>query len=74
MSKDKTSGPSGPDNTADDKSAKDTHYATLRRAHRDAKRERGEIPTPVPQKRKRQRSAGMRRRMEHFHRPYYAAN
>lgn len=29
-----------------DKSAKDTHYATLRRAHRDAKRERGEIPTP----------------------------
>lgn len=31
---------------AGDKSAKDTHYATLRRAHRDAKRERGEIPTP----------------------------
>nr|WP_316653645.1 RNA methyltransferase [uncultured Gellertiella sp.] len=29
-----------------DPSAKDTHYATLRRAHRDAKRERGEIPTP----------------------------
>lgn len=29
-----------------DKSAKNTHYATLRRAHRDAKRERGEIPTP----------------------------
>ncbi|MGM4980705.1 23S rRNA (guanosine(2251)-2'-O)-methyltransferase RlmB [Rhizobium sp. SG570] len=53
MSKDKTSGRSGPDNTTDDKSAKDTHYATLRRAHRDAKRERGEIPTPQPQKRKR---------------------
>lgn len=53
MSKDKTSGPSGPDNTTGDKSAKDTHYATLRRAHRDAKRERGEIPTPAPQKRKR---------------------
>ncbi|MQB43348.1 23S rRNA (guanosine(2251)-2'-O)-methyltransferase RlmB [Rhizobium sp. ICMP 5592] len=53
MSKDRTSGPSGPENTADDKSAKDTHYATLRRAHRDAKRKRGEIPTPVPQKRKR---------------------
>lgn len=53
MSKDKTSGPSGPDTTADDHSAKDTHYATLRRAHRDAKRERGEIPTPQPQKRKR---------------------
>jgi len=53
MSKDKTSGPSGPDSTADDNSAKDTHYATLRRAHRDAKRERGEIPTPQPQKRKR---------------------
>ncbi len=53
MSKDKTSGHSGPDNTAGDKSAKDTHYATLRRAHRDAKRERGEIPTPAPQKRKR---------------------
>ncbi|AVA21208.1 23S rRNA (guanosine(2251)-2'-O)-methyltransferase RlmB [Rhizobium sp. LEGMi198b] len=53
MSKDRTSGRSGPDNTVGDKSAKDTHYATLRRAHRDAKRERGEIPTPPPQKRKR---------------------
>ncbi|MBB3290332.1 MULTISPECIES: 23S rRNA (guanosine(2251)-2'-O)-methyltransferase RlmB [Rhizobium] len=53
MSKDRTSGRSGPENTADDKSAKNTHYATLRRAHRDAKRERGEIPTPAPQKRKR---------------------
>ena len=52
MSKDKISGRSGPDSTSDDKSAKDTHYATLRRAHRDAKRERGEIPTPTPQKRK----------------------
>ena len=32
-----------------DKSAKDSHYATLRRAHRDAKRERGEwtVPTTV---------------------------
>ncbi len=29
-----------------DKSARDTHYATLRRAVRDSKRERGEIPTP----------------------------
>lgn len=37
----------------DDKSAKDTHYATLRRAHRDQKRARGEIPTPQPQKRRR---------------------
>jgi len=45
MSKDKISGRSGPENTAGDKSAQDTHYATLRRAHRDAKRERGEIPT-----------------------------
>ncbi|AYG58845.1 23S rRNA (guanosine(2251)-2'-O)-methyltransferase RlmB [Rhizobium jaguaris] len=53
MSKDRTSGRSGPENTTGDKSAKDTHYATLRRAHRDAKRERGEIPTPPPQKRKR---------------------
>ena len=52
MSKDKISGRSGPDSTSDDKSAKDTHYATLRRTHRDAKRERGEIPTPTPQKRK----------------------
>ncbi|AGB70860.1 MULTISPECIES: 23S rRNA (guanosine(2251)-2'-O)-methyltransferase RlmB [Rhizobium] len=52
MSKDKISGRAGPDSTSDDKSAKDTHYATLRRAHRDAKRERGEIPTPTPQKRK----------------------
>jgi len=33
-----------------DKSGRDSHYATLRRAVRDAKRERGEIPTP-PQKR-----------------------
>lgn len=35
-----------------DKSARDTHYATLRRQVRDAKRERGEIPTPAPQKRR----------------------
>ena len=39
-----------------DKSAKDSHYATLRRAHRDAKRERGEIPTP-PQDRRRKKTA-----------------
>ncbi|KQV43264.1 MULTISPECIES: RNA methyltransferase [unclassified Rhizobium] len=39
-----------------DKSAKDTHYATLRRAHRDAKRERGEIPTP-PQDSRRKKAA-----------------
>lgn len=37
-----------------DKSTRDTHYANLRRAVRDAKRERGEIPTPAFQKRKRQ--------------------
>ncbi|APO74417.1 tRNA/rRNA methyltransferase SpoU-like protein [Rhizobium etli 8C-3] len=49
MSKDNKSG----GKPATDKSPKDTHYATLRRAHRDAKRERGEIPTPHPQKRKR---------------------
>lgn len=42
MSKDRTG----------DKSAKDTHYATLRRAHRDAKRERGEIPTPKQDRRR----------------------
>ncbi|MCZ4089602.1 TrmH family RNA methyltransferase [Sinorhizobium psoraleae] len=35
-----------------DKSANDTHYANLRRAHRDARRERGEIPTPRQDKRK----------------------
>ncbi len=35
-----------------DKSAKDTHYATLRRAHRDGRRERGEIPTPAQDRRK----------------------
>ena len=29
-------------------SGRDTHYANLRRAHRDGKRERGEIPTPEP--------------------------
>jgi 23S rRNA (guanosine2251-2'-O)-methyltransferase len=53
MSKDKSPGQPDPEKSADDHSAKDTHYATLRRAHRDAKRERGEIPTPQPQKRKR---------------------
>ncbi|PZM16778.1 23S rRNA (guanosine(2251)-2'-O)-methyltransferase RlmB [Rhizobium tubonense] len=53
MSKDKSPGPPAPENPVGDHSSKDTHYATLRRAHRDAKRERGEIPTPVPQKRKR---------------------
>lgn len=35
-----------------DKSTRDTHYATLRRAVRDAKRERGEIPTPQQPKRR----------------------
>ncbi|WP_117193877.1 TrmH family RNA methyltransferase [Rhizobium terrae] len=35
---------------AKDKSSRDTHYATLRRAVRDAKRERGEIPTPPQRK------------------------
>ncbi len=34
------------------KSTRDTHYATLRRAVRDAKRERGEIPTPQQPKRR----------------------
>ncbi|RYC17579.1 TrmH family RNA methyltransferase [Ciceribacter ferrooxidans] len=38
--------------TSKDRSARDSHYATLRRQVRDAKRERGEIPTPAPQKRK----------------------
>jgi 23S rRNA (guanosine2251-2'-O)-methyltransferase len=36
-----------------EKSNRDTHYATLRRAVRDAKRERGEIPTPLPVHKKR---------------------
>ncbi len=36
----------------EDRSAKDTHYANLRRQHRDQKRERGEIPTPMPAKRR----------------------
>ncbi|MGV1770194.1 TrmH family RNA methyltransferase [Agrobacterium vitis] len=35
-----------------DTSDRDSHYATLRRQVRDAKRERGEIPTPQPQKRR----------------------
>ncbi len=35
-----------------EKSTRDTHYATLRRQVRDAKRERGEIPTPAFQKRR----------------------
>ncbi len=29
-----------------EKTPRDTHYAKLRRAHRDARREKGEIPTP----------------------------
>lgn len=37
-----------------DRPARDSHYATLRRQVRDAKRERGEIPTPPPQKGRRQ--------------------
>ncbi|SES09881.1 23S rRNA (guanosine2251-2'-O)-methyltransferase [Rhizobium sp. NFR03] len=41
-----------------DKSAKDTHYATLRRAHRDQKRERGEIPTPAEDRRRQKAAAG----------------
>lgn len=49
MSKDNKSG----GKPATEKNPRDTHYATLRRQHRDAKRERGEIPTPAPQKRKR---------------------
>ncbi|GAA4180778.1 23S rRNA (guanosine(2251)-2'-O)-methyltransferase RlmB [Shinella granuli] len=44
MSKDDTGG----------KSAKDTHYAKLRRAHRDQRRERGEIPTPRDDRRRKQ--------------------
>ena len=36
------------------RNAKDTHYAKLRRAHRDQKRERGEIPTPKDDWRRRQ--------------------
>ncbi|MGG7518013.1 23S rRNA (guanosine(2251)-2'-O)-methyltransferase RlmB [Allorhizobium undicola] len=35
-----------------DRSARDTHYATLRRQVRDAKREKGEIPTPPLKRRK----------------------
>ncbi|MBB4956246.1 23S rRNA (guanosine2251-2'-O)-methyltransferase [Agrobacterium vitis] len=38
--------------TPNDKSGRDTHYATLRRQVRDAKRERGEIPTPEAQRRR----------------------
>ncbi|PTM98968.1 TrmH family RNA methyltransferase [Mycoplana dimorpha] len=36
------------------KNARDTHYAKLRRAHRDQRRERGEIPTPKDDRRRRQ--------------------
>lgn len=35
-----------------DKYARDSHYATLRRQVRDAKRDRGEIPTPATDKRR----------------------
>jgi 23S rRNA (guanosine2251-2'-O)-methyltransferase len=40
----------------DDRAARDTHYATLRRAHRDQKRERGDIPTPSPKDRRKARA------------------
>jgi rRNA methylase, putative, group 3 len=40
-------------NDKHDKSGRDSHYATLRRAVRDAKRERGEIPTPDTRKTRR---------------------
>ncbi|HEV7435745.1 MAG TPA: 23S rRNA (guanosine(2251)-2'-O)-methyltransferase RlmB [Pseudorhizobium sp.] len=40
-------------NDNNDKSGRDSHYATLRRTVRDAKRERGEIPTPSGRKRDR---------------------
>lgn len=43
-------------NDSNDKSGRDGHYATLRRNVRDAKRERGEIPTPAP--RRRDKAAG----------------
>ena len=36
-----------------DKSGRDSHYAALRRTVRDAKRERGEIPTPAQSRRDR---------------------
>lgn len=36
------------------KSARDTHYAKLRRTHRDQRRERGEIPTPKEDRRRKQ--------------------
>ncbi len=35
---------------------KNTHYATLRRAHRDAKREAGKIPTPSPKDKRKERA------------------
>jgi 23S rRNA (guanosine2251-2'-O)-methyltransferase len=38
--------------TKDTKTPKDTHYANLRRAHRDQKRERGELPAEAPFRRK----------------------
>jgi len=44
-------------NDKDDKSGRDSHYATLRRAVRDAKRERGEIPAPDPRKNRRKDAA-----------------
>lgn len=37
---------------------KNSHYATLRRAHRDAKREAGKIPTPSPKDRRKERAKG----------------
>ena len=41
-----------------DKSDRNAHYATLRRAHRDAKREAGQIPTPTGKERRKERAKG----------------
>lgn len=47
------------DKSKSDKSGgsdRDKHYATLRRTHRDQRRERGEIPTPSPKDRRKARA------------------
>lgn len=42
------------DDAGGGRSGRDTHYANLRRAHRDQRRERGEIPTPKDDRRRKQ--------------------
>lgn len=43
-------------NDKEQKTDRDSHYASLRRAHRDAKRESGKIPTPTSKDKRKERA------------------